>query len=112
MSITQCPDCEGTDLYDNTKTNIARAAEGKKLMPLYKCRACNWVKWPPKEEAPKKTVNTASATRSVFTVGKLAEKMNEAYETLQVAGFGLNLITIDVCFKMAFTELKGRNPGD
>ena len=113
--ITKCQKCGGP-VWDN---------RAKKRDGTYKANASDfackdkegcgesfWIGEPKDGKVVPKAVTTPVHTRSVFTVGALAEKMNEAYEALQVAGFGTDLITIDVTFKMAFTELKGRNPGD
>lgn len=42
----KCPQCGG-GTFDNTAENEKRVAEGKKPMPVYKCRnrSCGWVDW-------------------------------------------------------------------
>ena len=114
--MTKCPKCQG-EIYNNTAKNVARAEEGKKLMPQYKCKdeACGWLQWPPKDKDPTETpkkVSGQTRPHAVFTLTALAEKMNEAYEVLQVNNIGESLITGDLLYKMAFTVLKDRSTGD
>lgn len=42
----KCPECGGAT-FDNTATNEQRVADGKKPMPVYKCRdkSCGWIDW-------------------------------------------------------------------
>ena len=105
--ITRCEKCGGP-VWDNRQNK--KNPKG----PDFKCKDtdCAEAFWLGEAKEGKAVPKTAPRPANLYTVGKLAEKMNEAYEALQVAGFGLDLITLDTCFKMAFTELKGRNPGD
>ena len=45
-SSVRCPDCGGAT-FDNTAENEKRVADGKKAMPVFKCRdrECGWVDW-------------------------------------------------------------------
>ena len=107
--ITKCPKC-GSGVYDN------RGSEKSPKSPQFKCKdkACAeafWLKSP--EDGPAKPTQKPTPTRHTgITLTALAEKMNEAYEVLQVNNIGESLITGDLLYKMAFTVLKDRNVGD
>lgn len=50
-----CPQCGGAT-WNNDLKNRQRASEGKKPLPLWACKdkdGCGWVKWPPKDTAPR-----------------------------------------------------------
>ena len=96
--ITECQKCGG-ELWDNRKNK--KNPKG----PDFKCKDkdCGDAYWLKTDDS--KPVKK-SAPRPGITVNALAEKMNDAYEALQLAGFGTELITLDVCYKVAFTVLK------
>ena len=106
--ITTCQKCGKSPVWDNRRNK--KNPKG----PDFKCKdpECAEAFWLKEPDEPKAQKPTPTRSHSQITVGQLADKMDEAYKALELAGFGVDLITIDVTFKMAFTELKGRNPGD
>lgn len=42
-----CPKCQRQPVYDNRNENIAREAEGRKNLPIFKCMdpKCGWLEW-------------------------------------------------------------------
>jgi hypothetical protein len=106
--ITKCPKC-GSGVYDN------RGSEKSPKSPQFKCKSKEcaeafWLK-SPEDGAAKAPAKAQSRPHTQITVGMLADKMDEAYKALELAGFGVDLITLETCYKMAFTELKGQAGG-
>lgn len=103
--IDKCQKCGGP-VWDN------RVNKKNPKGPDWKCRdkSCDEAFWlkDPKDGPAKAPAKTAPVRHTQITVNALAEKMNDAYEALQLAGFGTEMILLDTCYKMAFTELKGR----
>jgi hypothetical protein len=113
-AITNCEKCGGP-VWDNRKNK--KNPKG----PDFKCKDATcatayWLKDLFVDGEPEETVKApakkpAATPRSVFAIPEMVEKMDEAYLAL-TEKFGTGLVSLDTCFKLAFTELKGRNPGD
>ena len=103
--IDTCQKCGGP-VWDN------RVDKKNPKGPDFKCKdkECGEGFW--LGEAKGGKVQPKQSSKPTFTVAGIAGSMNEVYDALQLAGFGTDLITADVCFKVVFTVLKGRNPGD
>lgn len=105
--VEKCERCGHDKVWDN------RNSKRNPKAPDFKCanKECGEGYWLVKGATAPPPKAKASGE---ITIGMLADKMNEAYEALQLT-FGVEILqqpgSLDTFYKMAFTELKGKIGG-